>query len=278
MDHPAPEDDEKPQRPDWLVRPDNLRGVPETRRENDPPPPPSGFQGSGDFGSFEINSDSRSPEATPLEARPVPPRRAPEEPKAPEKKAWTAKASSVPQLRLVRSQEPEESRPVRTGISDEEEAGADEVFGNESPQAAPEPRARAAAPRPALPPLREAWWAIAFDALRTDRRIQFGIVGVVAALIAWSALIPREDKRVSIGAIRKDPDRYDRQLLTVEGRVGEVFHVGAGYAFNLHQGRDTLVVFTRTRVPVSTENARVKGTISTGFLDGLPRQALFEQP
>ena len=64
--------------------------------------------------------------------------------------------------------------------------------------------------------------------------------------------------------------------MRVNGRVGEVFHVGGGYAFYLLQGRDTIVVFTRSRVPVPRQNVTVVASVSTGFLDGAPRQALFE--
>ena len=52
--------------------------------------------------------------------------------------------------------------------------------------------------------------------------------------------------------------------------------VGQGYVFNLHQGRDTLVVFTRLRSPRSRERTTVVGSVSMGYLDGAPRVALFE--
>jgi hypothetical protein len=42
------------------------------------------------------------------------------------------------------------------------------------------------------------------------------------------------------------------------------------------QGRDTIVAFARARAPQPHEVLTVKGQVSTGFLDGLPRQALFE--
>jgi hypothetical protein len=55
-----------------------------------------------------------------------------------------------------------------------------------------------------------------------------------------------------------------------------VFHVGGGYAFYLLDGRDTLVVFTRSRTPVERQHVRISGTMSNGSLDGLPTLALFE--
>ena len=45
---------------------------------------------------------------------------------------------------------------------------------------------------------------------------------------------------------------------------------------DLVQGRDTIVVFTRTQMPTAHAVVTVKGQVSTGFLDGAPRQALFE--
>jgi hypothetical protein len=96
----------------------------------------------------------------------------------------------------------------------------------------------------------------------------------VALLVFW----PRSEIGISVRDIQRNASQYDGRHVKVEGRVGEVFTVGGGYAFYLHQGRDTLVVFTRSRVPHEREHVAVKGQISTGFLDGLPRQALFETP
>jgi hypothetical protein len=52
--------------------------------------------------------------------------------------------------------------------------------------------------------------------------------------------------------------------------------VGGGYAFYLRQGREDIVVFTRSRVPVRREELTIEGSISNGVLDGKTRQALFE--
>ena len=65
-------------------------------------------------------------------------------------------------------------------------------------------------------------------------------------------------------------------MVHVEGRVGEVFPVGGGYAFYLRDGRDTMVVFTRSRTPERDEHVKIDGTVSTGYLDGQARTALFE--
>ncbi|HEY6866881.1 MAG TPA: hypothetical protein VI792_06470, partial [Candidatus Eisenbacteria bacterium] len=60
------------------------------------------------------------------------------------------------------------------------------------------------------------------------------------------------------------------------GTVGEVYPVGGGYSFYLLQGRDTIVVFTRSRTPVRDERIAVTGVVSTGVLNGQLRQALLE--
>ena len=91
------------------------------------------------------------------------------------------------------------------------------------------------------------------------------LVLVALAVIAVVALMlfrPKDEQTVSISAIRHHPERFDGRPVKVKGRVGEVYAVGGGYAFHLYQGRDDIVVFTRSRVPVRRE----------------PRQALFETP
>jgi hypothetical protein len=107
------------------------------------------------------------------------------------------------------------------------------------------------------------------------------LVLVALAVIAVVALMmfrPKEEQTVSISAIRHHPERFDGRPVKVKGRVGEVYAVGGGYAFHLYQGRDDIVVFTRSRVPVRREEVTISGSISNGILDGKPRQALFETP
>lgn len=110
-----------------------------------------------------------------------------------------------------------------------------------------------------------------------DRRLWIAVpcVAVVAVIAAFAW--PKESPGVSISTIRKHAAELDGKLVTVKGRVGEVFPVGSSFVYYLHQGRDTLVVFSRSRAPNPKERLSVTGTISTGFLEGAPRAALFEQ-
>ncbi len=119
------------------------------------------------------------------------------------------------------------------------------------------------------------WWIQFAHVVGTDRRLQAMIVAVLVvfgAIVLW----PRGPQPTSVGRIRNHAERYDGADVKVSGRVGQVFSVGGGYAFYLVNGADTLVVFTRTRVPVERQRVSVSGTMSNGSLDGQPTLALFE--
>jgi hypothetical protein len=145
--------------------------------------------------------------------------------------------------------------------------------GDEAPDAFDIPRA---ATRRAPPPPADAWWMVALDELRHNRRLQI-LCGVLVVAVATFMLWPRSEPGVSLGELRRHPDRYDGARVRVSGKVGQVYQVGGSYAFYLHQGRDTMVVFTRMRVPVERQHVSLSASVSTGFLDGLPRQSLFEE-
>ncbi len=123
---------------------------------------------------------------------------------------------------------------------------------------------------PAVP-----WWMQAAHTLRADRRIQV-LVGLALAALVTVAAWPRGERPMSLGNIRRHAATLDGVQVLVSGRVGQVFQVGGGYAYYLHQGRDTLVVFTRVSHPEERQHVTVRGTMSTGYLDGQPTLALFE--
>jgi hypothetical protein len=101
------------------------------------------------------------------------------------------------------------------------------------------------------------------------------ILGVVALVGTWGMKAFKQPG-VAIRRIHNHPAEFDGRQVTLRGQVGEVFAVGAGYAYYLMQGRDTIVVFTRGGRPSSRSNAEVHGSVSIGYLDGVARPALFE--
>jgi hypothetical protein len=183
---------------------------------------------------------------------------------------WAPVASSVPVLSAALPAEPEPA--------------AEEV-----PVAAPAVRApglpgrgddlpRLVVVPPALAALKEPWWVIVSDTLRTSRPVQVLVTaGVVALAVLACWMWPRGVGTTSLSDVRHYPSQFDGRAIVVRGRVGDdVFAVGAGWAFYLVQGRDTIVTFRRSQAPAPHEVITVKGQVSTGFLDGVPRQALFE--
>lgn len=101
---------------------------------------------------------------------------------------------------------------------------------------------------------------------------------LVLALLAFGAYTfwPREEKTTSIGHLKEFPERFVDAQVKVNGRVSEVFPVGGSFAYTLVQSRDTIVVFTRWRQPKRQDKLTVIGTLSSGFLDGQSRLAIFE--
>ena len=189
------------------------------------------------------------------------------------KAAWTAAASSVPTLkRSAPSMPAPQFAQVRDDEEEHEPSHESEPL--ETSREESEPRAPRQAPV-TLAPLQEAWWLVALDALRNSVPIQLGIAAVVLGLLTFT-FWPRGETSVSVSRIRSHPEQFDGQMVRVHGKIGDVYAIAGGYTFYLLQGRDTMVVFTRTRVPVQEDNVSIRGTISTGYLDGVPRQALFE--
>lgn len=197
-----------------------------------------------------------------VELRPEP---SPEEPGGPV--AWSAAASSIPRMPGRARLEPVPS-VARSGGELED---ADEALEQSREDRWAQP------PEAALPPLVEAWWMVLLDDLRTKRSTQ--LIAVLCVLAVAGLLYFRSSRDVAtvpLSKIRGNPTLFDGQSVVVRGKIGEVYAVGGGYAFYLMQGRDTIVAFTTTRVPMPRQRVVVRGQVTTGFLDGTPRQALFE--
>ena len=100
------------------------------------------------------------------------------------------------------------------------------------------------------------------------------ILGSVILLGVWGMRSVKEPG-IAIRRIHNHPAEFDGQTVTLRGRVGSVFEVGGSYAYYLLQGRDTIVVFTHGSRPAPNPHAEVRGSISIGYLDGVPRPTLF---
>lgn len=201
--------------------------------------------------------------------------------------AWKAAASSVPRLSHVEADD--EDRPIVTqrpkepvwAEPDVEDAAAHGlgsfVDDGADPGADPlDPAPARSAPAPVpVRPFAEPWWAVALDMVRTNRALQLGILAAVVAVAAW-LMWPQSEPTVSIRAIREHPERYSGETVRVRGTVGDVYPVGGAHAFYLEQGGDTIVVFSRVRVPQRNDHVRLSGSVSMGYLDGVARPALFE--
>jgi hypothetical protein len=114
------------------------------------------------------------------------------------------------------------------------------------------------------------------EILATHRPLQIGLAVAIVGLVTY-AYWPRQDGRgVPLGEIRRHPEKFEGRSVKVQGKVGEVFDIGSGYVFHLIQGRDTVVVFSPARRPETHERVRVAGSVTTGYLDGVARVAIFE--
>jgi hypothetical protein len=184
---------------------------------------------------------------------------------------WTDAGSPVEKLRPEPPGQAvapvEEARPP-LAIPKRDDFPADD---RSPPRSSPRGVPRANAPR-------EPWLRAALEQLRTDRATQLAAAGAVLVLIvACAFLVPRPSPTVPLSWLKRSPQKFDGRLVQVSGKVGEVFPVGGGFAFNLIQGRDTIVVFTRTSAPEPRHHVKVAGTVSTGYLDGVPRLAIFAE-
>ena len=185
---------------------------------------------------------------------------------------WTAAASSIPRLKLELPPPPP-SASTRAAVIEEDEARQEAAAG--FPEDAFDSRPAVVAPPRALD---EPLWVVALEALRSSLKVQIVTLAVILIpALAWM-FWPRSEPGISLHDLKAAPARWDGQIVRVNGRVGDVFHVGAGCVFNLHQGRDTIVVFTRGVAPRTRDKISVAGAVSTGYMDGLARQAIFVTP
>jgi hypothetical protein len=204
--------------------------------------------------------------------------------------SWERGTSSIPRLRTVES-DVDQSRPATTPVP------FNAVPAREFPMDDAEERARVAAAVAAqqreeaaiaarphqvvapqdfdIPAVDPPWWSTLAIQLRDNRPLQLGLcVALLAALLF--TIWPRGEKTISIAHLKEHSERYADTPVRVGGRVSEVFAVGGSWAYTVVQGRDTIVVFSRTREPKVRERIVVVGTLSRGYLDGQSRVAIFE--
>ena len=117
------------------------------------------------------------------------------------------------------------------------------------------------------------------DRLRFMRHPIALAVGAVLVCSAVGAhfLLGHDSSGVSLAQIRQQPEAFEGRPVLVAGRAGEAFAIGGSYVFDLYQGRDTIVVYSRSRRPGLHEDVKVRGNVSIGYLDGAPRITVFEE-
>src|SRR5262249_7869408 len=93
------------------------------------------------------------------------------------------------------------------------------------------------------------------------------LVGGATLLLATWGVNAFKNPSVAIRRIHNHPAEYDGHIVTVRGKVGDVFHVGGNYAYYLLQGRDTIVVYTHGPKPSLNATVVVHGSISIGYMD-----------
>ncbi|NOT34206.1 MAG: hypothetical protein HOP12_08570 [Candidatus Eisenbacteria bacterium] len=182
--------------------------------------------------------------------------------------AWQGAGDSVPRLSVVAEKVVEDDDEAESPLDgDTGGFGGPALIGADEARRTP-----IAAPRPLVEP----WWIVAAEAVSTDRKLQIFVAGGLAFLITLWIVWPRGSESVSVRKIRQHAEAWEGREVRVTGRVGEVFALGQGVVYNLHQGRDTIVVFSRSRRPSSRDRVSVSGTVSTGYLDGSARVSILE--
>ncbi len=126
-----------------------------------------------------------------------------------------------------------------------------------------------------MPAVELPWWSRLPNLLKMDQRVQLALLLVILGILV-ATFWPRAEKTISVKHLKEHGEQYADTQVRVGGRVSEVFPVGGSWAYTLVQGRDTIVVFSRTRHPEPREHVVVVGTLSRGWFGGESRVAIFE--
>lgn len=266
-----------PAKPDWLV------GADEVTRDPDGPRRAIAPTGQDRKPAVHLELVAPLKDSTPASeasddpAEEVAP---PAEAPAPESEGavvWKAAASSVPRLRQQSAADSQAEVPESFAgfAQDAMMSNAPDVGGRGAAELLGAGTGEDVMPLAKAPPF---WveWLEHLGAVPRPVMIGVGVVLVIGLMVYL--LYPRGTPGVSLAQIQQHPEAYDGRSVRVGGRAGESFSVGGSYVFNLVQGRDTIVVYSRTRPPRIRQRVSVDGIVSIGYLDGVPRVALLESP
>lgn len=222
------------------------------------------------------------PFRTPALSRPaaMPPPAAP----SPSMPSWNAGASSVPMMRRSAGPTASSGGPMPELSRDFPMDDAEERARVSAQRAEQQAHEAALMARPHevvqprefdLPTVPLPWWSQLPNVMKADKRLQLAVLLLLLGM-ALATFWPRAEKTISVAHLKEHAERYGDQQVRVAGRVAEVFPIGGSVAYTLVQGRDTIVVFSRSRIPKPREHVIVIGTLSTGYLGGETRTAIFE--
>ncbi len=289
-----PEDKPNPDAPrpviervDWLVGAEDGITAERDRVDRGPEVPleaprlvrPSDPDANQDRPASRVPLPFRTPALSRPAALPAPPA-AP----SPTMPSWAPGASSVPMMRRsvgpaasVGGPIPELSRDFPMDDAEERARISAQMAEEQAREAAilARPHAVVQPQEFELPTVPMPWWSQLPNVMKVDKRLQLAVLLLILGL-ALATFWPRAEKTISVAHLKEHAERYGDQQVRVAGRVSEVFPVGGSVAYTLVQGRDTIVVFSRSRTPKPREQVIVIGTLSTGYLGGETRTAIFE--
>ncbi len=279
-DRPEPDPEfERPSRADWLVGAEEGMSAEMSRSQGNTPLPFSPPKLARPEGGEQpaLPTDERQPFQAPRVPQPG-------TPAVQVMPRWDTGQNSVPMLKREREAPSAPSAPIPELTRDFPMDDAEERSRVAAEMAERRAEEEAVASRPhavvkpdefEIPTVPERGLTNLKALLATDRRVQ-GALGVVVVALLAMTFWPRAEKTISVAHLKAEPERFADTQVRVSGKVAEVFPVGGSWAFSLVQGRDTIVVFTRARVPKLHEKLVVVGMLSNGYLDGMSRAAIFE--